>query len=50
LETDVSRSAVARIRTENSQPTDPCYNLNLKEAEALADIVDRIALIDISMG
>lgn len=42
LETDVSRSAVARIRTENSQPTDPYYNLNLKEAEALADIVDRI--------
>ena len=32
LETDVSRSAVARIRTENSQPTDPYYDPNPKQA------------------
>ncbi|KPA18604.1 hypothetical protein MHK_001178, partial [Candidatus Magnetomorum sp. HK-1] len=42
LETDVSRSAVARIRTENRQPKEPYYEPNLKETSALADIVDRI--------
>jgi len=42
LETDISRSAVARIRTENSQPPAPYYESHLKEVPALADIVNRI--------